>query len=40
MDGGRTEKEHFNKTADKNEVTVSVKTIRLCEHAQLYHEGG
>ena len=31
MDGG-TEKKHFNKTVDKNQVTVSVNTIRLCEH--------
>ena len=39
MDGGRTEKEHFKKTVDVNQVTVSVKTIRLCEYAQL-NEGG
>ena len=40
MDGGRTEKEHFIKAVDKNQVIVSVKTITLCEHAQVNHEGG
>ena len=34
MDGGQTEKEHINNTVDVNQVLVSVKTIRLCEHAQ------
>ena len=29
MDGGQTEKEHFNNTVDVNQVIVSVETIRL-----------